>query len=33
MIYDAEINGLPVKAYYSEKSIEDIFLPLLRKLT
>lgn len=33
MIYEAEINGLPVKAYYSEESIEHIFLPLLEKLT
>ncbi|MDO4976979.1 MAG: nucleoside/nucleotide kinase family protein [Eubacteriales bacterium] len=33
MIYKAEINGLPVEAYYSEDSIQNIFLPLLRKLT
>lgn len=33
MIYEADINGLPVKAYYSEESIEHIFIPLLEKLT
>lgn len=27
------INGLPVNAYYSESSVNDIFLPLLRRLT
>lgn len=33
MIYKAEINGLPVEAYYSEESIQEIFIPLLKKLT
>lgn len=33
MIYEAEINGLLVNAYYSEESIEKIFLPLLKLLT
>lgn len=33
MIYKAEINGLSVEAFYSEESIEQIFLPLLRELT
>ena len=31
--YNANINGLPVKAKYSEENINNIFLPLLRKLT
>lgn len=31
--YNIEINGLSVKARYSEESINNIFLPLLRKLT
>lgn len=33
MIYKTMINGLPVQAYYSEESIQNIFLPLLRHLT
>lgn len=33
MNYDITINGLPVKAVYSDKSINDIFVPLLKKLT
>ena len=33
MNYDVEINGLPVKAVYTEESIRDIFIPLLKKLT
>lgn len=33
MIYKAVINDLPVKAYYSDESIEKIFIPLLKKLT
>lgn len=33
MNYDIEINGLPVKAVYTEESINDIFIPLLRRLT
>lgn len=33
MVYKAEINGIMGEAYYSEESIEKIFLPLLRKLT
>jgi len=33
MIYQEDINGIPVKAYFSEESIESIFLPLLRHLT
>ena len=33
MNYDIEINGLPVKAVYTEESINNIFIPLLKKLT
>ena len=33
MEYCVNINGIEVQAYYSEKNIEDIFLPLLEKLT
>ena len=33
MIYQEEINGIPVKAYFSEESIEDVLLLLLRHLT
>lgn len=33
MKYEAEINGLMVNAYYSDKNIEEILLPLLRMLT
>lgn len=33
MKYDIEINGLPVKAVYTDESINEIFIPLLRKLT
>ena len=31
--YSVLINGLEVNAVYSRNSIDDIFLPLLRKLT
>ena len=31
--FDVRINGLEVNAVYSRDSIEDIFVPLLRKLT
>ena len=31
--YDLLINGLKVNAFYSDSSINDIFLPLLRRLT
>lgn len=30
--YDIEINGLPVKAVYTEESINKIFIPLLKDL-
>ena len=33
MIYTAEINGIGVEAYYSEESIQDIFIPLLERLS
>ncbi len=33
MIYKTKINGLDVQAYYSEGSINDIFLPLINHLT
>ena len=33
MIYEAEINGIPVKAMYTEESVRTIFIPLLRRLT
>lgn len=33
MDFYADINGIPVNAQYSEQSIEEIFLPLLRHLT
>lgn len=33
MNYDIEINGLPVKAVYTKESIDNIFIPLLKKLT
>jgi len=33
MNYDVEINGLPVSAEYSEESINNIFIPLLKQLT
>lgn len=32
MNYDVIINGLDVHAYYSDESINNIFIPLLRKL-
>ena len=31
--YDVVINGIRVKAEYSEQAVETIFLPLLRRLT
>lgn len=33
MNYDIEINGLPVRAVYSEETIDNIFVPLLKRLT
>ena len=33
MIYETEINGIFVKAMYTEESIQTIFIPLLRRLT
>lgn len=33
MFFPIEINGLPIKAEYSEDNIEHIFIPLLRKIT
>lgn len=33
MKFSIDINGLPVDADYSEESINNIFIPLLRKLT
>ncbi|MEE1109296.1 MAG: kinase, partial [Lachnospiraceae bacterium] len=33
MRFDVRINGLEVNAVYSRDSIENIFVPLLRKLT
>lgn len=33
MNYDIDINGLPVKAVYTDESINEIFIPLLKKLT
>lgn len=33
MEYTAKINGLEVRARYSDESVERIFVPLLRKLT
>jgi len=32
MNYDVEINGIEVKAYYSQENINEIFLPLLHRL-
>lgn len=32
MVYNCSINGLPVKATYSEQSLKEIFHPLLEKL-
>ena len=31
--YNVVINGIPVKAEYSQQAVENIFLPLLRRLT
>ena len=31
--YQVTINGISVAASYSEKAVDEIFLPLLRKLT
>ena len=33
LIFQTEINGLPVQAEFSEENIREIFLPLLRTLT
>lgn len=33
MEFPCTINGLAVKAAYSDRSVEEIFLPLLRSLT
>ena len=33
MEYRACINGYDIKAHYSEKNIEEIFIPLLQRLT
>lgn len=33
MKFSIDINGLPVDATYSEESINEIFIPLLRRLT
>ena len=33
MDYTVAINGIPVEAHFSERAAEDIFIPLLRKLT
>ena len=33
MEYKATINGYQVEAYYSDENIQEIFVPLLRKLT
>ena len=33
MRYSVEINGLAVDAWYSEASVQNIFLPLLQRLT
>jgi pantothenate kinase len=33
MNYSATINGYEVEAYYSEDNVNEIFIPLLRKLT
>ena len=32
MVFSCTINGLPVEAVYSARSVETIFLPLLRRL-
>ena len=32
MVFRCTINGLPLEAVYSERSVEEIFLPLLRSL-
>ena len=33
MEFDFENSGIPVKAYFSQENVEEIFLPLLRRLT
>lgn len=33
MIFETEINGLPVKAYFPEPNIEEVYVPLLRHFT
>lgn len=33
MNYNVEINGLQVEAHYNENTINEIFIPLLKKLT
>ena len=33
MDYKVTINGIPVEAHYSEHAVDEIFVPLLKKLT
>lgn len=33
MDYNVVINGIPVEAHYSAHAVEEIFVPLLKKLT
>ena len=33
MDYKVTINGIPVDAHYSEHAVDEIFVPLLKKLT
>ena len=33
MEYNACINGYDIQAHYSEQNIEEIFIPLLKRLT
>lgn len=33
MKYSVTINGIPVEAHYSSRSIDEIFIPLLQRLT
>ena len=33
MEYDVRVNGIQVTARYSQRAIDEIFLPLLRRLT
>ena len=33
MIYDVNMNGIDIKATYTDKAIAEIFIPILKRLT